>query len=279
MTIRPLSTNQNSTIKGKTIIKSGNSNDGLTINTTDNASISSGVQVKPGEGLIDKSMSLVKNQGGEEKASENKETEENSEVKSPEKEISITIPFEKHLENASVFILEKTAKQYPGFGKNIDGKSRKAHQIQSHLKDFVEYVKKETPGDLAGLGDDQRKVVVKSATEFVADKIGDEYGMAPHMRRSGIFLSPIRSNVSDYLEYLSKENVTISADENGNITATKFFTKEAAMEALNDKGSVAAASSGNEVKSETPADSLEKKTITRTGNSIIIGGVKLQVNN
>ena len=198
------------------------------------------------------------------------------EVKASDKEIAITVPFEKHLENASVFILEKTAKQYPGFEKNIDGKSRKAVQIRSHLKDFVEFVKKESPGDLAGLSDKERDNVINSATGFVADKIGEEYGMAPHMRRNAIFLSPIRSNVGDYLEYLSKENVTISSDKDGNIIATKFFTKEAAMEALGGKNSLLEAHSGK--NSEITAEPSQKKTITKEGNQVIIGGIRLNIN-
>jgi hypothetical protein len=176
--------------------------------------------------------------------------------------ISIKLPFEKHLQNAAVFILEKTNAQYPGFSKNADGMSRKGLQISSHLNDFTQYLKENSSGDMADLPDKERKSLVEKATGFVADKIGEESGMLPHMRKNPIFLSPIRSNISDYLEYLNKENIVISADEKGNLTATKFYDKKEAMDAL----------AGN---SDSGA---EKKTVDFEKGLVIIGGVKLKVN-
>lgn len=252
-----------------------------TIDTTDRISVSTGKAAV--EGLKDKQLKNLAMKGkahhdaAADSQSQAEGVSETVDVKSDEREISITIPFEKHLENASVFILEKTAKQYPGFEKNVDGKSRKAVQIRAHLKDFIEFVKKESSGDLAGLSDKERAGVINSATGFVADKIGEEYGMQPHMRRNAVFLSPIKSNVGDYLEYLAKENVTISADKDGNIIATKFFTKEAAMEALGGKDSLLDAPSGKNSK-PTESEPAEKKTITKEGNQVIIGGIRLNIN-
>ncbi len=244
------------------------------IDTADKVSMSAGkTQI---DGMNDKQLKNMALKGKVQHAVA-VDVSETTDIKANDREISITIPFEKHLENASVFILEKTAKQYPGFANNIDGKSRKAVQISAHLRDFVEFVKKENPGDLATLSDKEMDGVIKSATGFVADKIGEEYGMAPHMRRNPIFLSPIQSNVGDYLEYLSKENITISADNDGNIIATKFFTKEAAMEALEGKESLITAPSGRNDNATGSAPG-ETKTIIKEGNQIIIGGIRLNIN-
>lgn len=255
-------------------VKSKGAEKGAHIDTTDRISISRHGNSGEADGKMLRKLAM---QGQAESGVNETGASSTAEIKPADKEIAITIPFEKHLENASVFILEKTAKQYPGFEKNVDGKSRKAVQIRAHLKDFIEFVKKESPGDLAALSDREREKVIGAATGFVADKIGEEYGMQPHMRRNAIFLSPIKSNIGDYLEYLQKENVTISADKDGNIIATKFFTKEAAMEALGGKESPAEAPSGKHAKTSAP-EPEEKKTITHEGNQIIIGGIRLNIN-
>ncbi|MCD4785991.1 MAG: hypothetical protein K8T10_19395 [Candidatus Eremiobacteraeota bacterium] len=183
-----------------------------------------------------------------------------------EKDVSITIPFDKHIEQACDYILEKTESQYPGFKSNDMGKSRKAHQIRSHMKDFVEFVKEKQKGDLASLPEKERKDMISEATGFIADKIGDEYGMAPHMRRNAIFMSPIRSNVGDYLDFLNKKNMVISSDEKGELTVTKYLSRESAMNAL----------TGMDKNSQV--DDKSQKSITKMGSWVVIGGVKLPVN-
>jgi len=182
------------------------------------------------------------------------------------RELFVEIPFEKHMDQATVYILEKTAKQYPGFEKNVDGKSLKGVQIHFHLKDFVEFVKKEKRGDFASLPEKERKDIVRSASGFVADKIGEQYGMAPHMRRNPMLMSPILSNIGDYLEFLSKENIVLSSDNEGNMTVTKYMSREAAL-------NVIGGSKDNSANAQTGDLSISRK-----GGWVVIGGVKLPVN-
>lgn len=184
---------------------------------------------------------------------------------SPLGDVSVEVPFDKHLEEGVQYVLDKTVKKYPGFQNNRMGMTKKGSQVHSHLKDFIDFVKEENKGDLAALPDKERKDVINRATGFIADKTADKYGMAPHMRRNAIFLSPIRANVSDYLEFLNKQNIVISKDNKGNLKATQYFSKEAALKSLN----------GGRPESNRPEENLE---VVTEKQYVIIGGVRLPVN-
>jgi len=183
------------------------------IDTRDRLSIS-----KPDEdnaGIMPQNFAHIagkaKTNTGDNKATSPKQVEYGSAVdkaQEADRDVSITIPFDKHIGQACDYILDKTESQYPGFKSNNMGKSRKAHQIRSHLTDFVEYIKEKRQGDLASLTEKERKNMVHSATEFIADKIGDEYGMAPHMRRNAIFLSGLFHNYGDVFSLRNVSHIT-----------------------------------------------------------------------
>jgi hypothetical protein len=179
--------------------------------------------------------------------------------------ISTALPLDKHLEKATAYILGKTEEEYPGFLSNSQGKTMKSSQISSHLRDFIEFVKEKGGGDFASLPENRRKDLIRAATEFTAGRIGDEYGMLPHMRRNPIFLSPIRRNIGDYLEFLQKENVVLTCDGKGRVTATQFFSRQAALDVVTGTH---AGPSG-----KTPSG----QGILRSGSWILINGVKLPI--
>jgi len=71
--------------------------------------------------------------------------------------------------------------------------------------------------------------------------------------------------VGDYLEFLGKENIVITSDEKGELTVTKYMSRETAMNAL----------TGMEEKNSHKDG---QKNIVREGSWVVIGGVKLPVN-
>lgn len=131
------------------------------------------------------------------------------------------IPLDEHLKQATGYILDRTNEEYQGFIHNDEGNYRKAHQIASHLKDMMEFVKSEGKVDVPSLSKKEEKQLVDKASGFVADRIGDEFGMQPHMRRNPFFMSPIQHNISDYLQFLRNEQLTLTAGNKGAVTVTK----------------------------------------------------------
>ncbi len=150
-----------------------------------------------------------------------KETGESRETPQKSPGPGENIPFEDHIKGAVDFILDKTIQQYPGFGNHQAGMFKKSHQIHSHLKDMTGFLQKENIGHVGSMSPEQSDSLRGRASEFIADTIADQYGMMPNMKRNPIFMSPIESNVKGYFEYLAKENITLSVDENSKILVTK----------------------------------------------------------
>ena len=124
------------------------------------------------------------------------------------------VPFDRHVDGAVKFIIDKTDQRYPGFA-NTGGVTRKEVQIRSHLKDFGKFVQEKMGGNLTVEGKEQKEQLVKDGANFVADKTAEEYGMQPHMSRNPMLMSPIISNVSDYVDYLGEEGISLQQGGNG----------------------------------------------------------------
>jgi hypothetical protein len=178
-------------------------------------------------------------------------------VSAGEGKVAVEVPFQEHLDEAVKFIIGDKEDWRPGiFGTSIKSKSTRAIFTELHLKEFVEYMRQENEKSFLGLSDEERRGVIREASQFIEEKMsaGKPEPRAPY------FGIQIFNDTNKYLEFLEKESIILKLDNSGQVKVTRYIDRDSALRSLTGAG--------------PGSDSMD---VMELEDFVLIGGIKLPI--